>query len=162
MGIHKLLRDADITLDAMFPMKKAALAFVADRLAHSSGMEYASIKAALAGREALGSTAVGRGVAVPHLLSPSCTEPVAALVRLANPIFFDTPDGVDVDILFALIWPSQTGNFHKTVAAICRLLRDPRAMGKIRSLDQPEAIRDALLDIADPEAPMTTERLALI
>ncbi|WP_244564041.1 PTS sugar transporter subunit IIA, partial [Ensifer aridi] len=51
-------------------------------------------------RERLGSTAIGRGIAVPHALLRSISSPIASFTRLAPPVDFNSPDLVPVDLVF--------------------------------------------------------------
>ena len=88
----KLFLDMDVSLGAIVPHKEAVLALAADRLADSAGMSYEHVKDALARRERLGSTALGRGVAMPHAMSRHCTRPAAVLVGL-GPDHEDIADG---------------------------------------------------------------------
>jgi len=67
---------------------------------------------ALIGRERLGSTALGQGVAVPHGRIADLEKPIAALVTLAEGIEFDAPDDGEVDILFALLVPESSNDEH--------------------------------------------------
>jgi len=70
---------------------------------------------ALIGRERLGSTALGQGVAVPHGRIANLENPVAALVTLAQGIEFEAPDDGDVDILFALLVPESSTDDHLAI-----------------------------------------------
>jgi nitrogen PTS system EIIA component len=60
-------------------------------------------------REAMASTAIGGGVAIPHVRNPivlHITEPVVSLCFLEQPIDFDSLDGKPVNCLFTLVSPS--------------------------------------------------------
>lgn len=143
--ILKLFLDMEISLDAVVPRKDAVLALAADRLAARAGMSYEHSRDALAGREKLGSTGLGRGVAMPHAISPHCMEPAAALVRLTSPVDFDAPDGMNVDVVFALIWPrSRPQEFIKFSAAISNVLSDPVLVQLARRSADPDLIRRSM------------------
>jgi nitrogen PTS system EIIA component len=63
----------------------------------------------LMAREALGSTALGNGIAIPHVRNPivgQMHESAISLCFLKNPIDFDAVDGKPVTILFTLITPN--------------------------------------------------------
>lgn len=63
----------------------------------------------LVAREALASTGLGDGVAVPHARSPvvlRVPRPVATLCFTARPVAFGAPDGKPVSALFALVCPN--------------------------------------------------------
>lgn len=63
-------------------------------------------------RESLGSTAIGQGVAIPHIRSTKITTPKACLIRLLNPIDFGAEDKQPVDLAIGLIVPQEQTNQH--------------------------------------------------
>lgn len=80
----------------------------------------------LLAREALGSTALGNGIAIPHVRNPivgQTLEPAISLCFLKNPIDFDAVDGKPVTILFTLITPNVKAHLH-LLAKLAFLLRD--------------------------------------
>ncbi|WP_459714021.1 PTS sugar transporter subunit IIA [Paraburkholderia sp. 2C] len=105
------------------------------------------VTAGLTAREALGSTGLGRGVAVPHGHIENLAQPVAIYVRLAVPIAFDAPDAQPVCDIVALLVPQWADSAHlhllaevaqcfcdhhfrdrlhecEDAAAVCRLFND--------------------------------------
>lgn len=132
----------DISLGAIVPHKKAAIALAADRLAGTAGLVYGDVKAALTGREALGSTALGNGIAMPHAIAPACERPALSLIGLANPVDFDAPDHRDVDVVFALIWPQhRAGDFARFSVLANRVLSDPAVVDAVRQSCAPSRVR---------------------
>lgn len=80
----------------------------------------------LLAREALGSTALGNGIAIPHVRNPivgQTLEPAISLCFLKNPIDFDAVDGKPVTILFTLITPNVKAHLH-LLAKLAFLLHD--------------------------------------
>lgn len=66
-------------------------------------------------REALGSTAVGDGIAIPHVRNPivlRVARPAVTLCYLEKPIDFGALDGKPVGTLFTLISPTIRGHLH--------------------------------------------------
>jgi len=63
----------------------------------------------LLARENLGSTAIGDGIAIPHVRNPVLlhVRPAIALCYLAKPIPFGALDGKPVDILFVIVTPTS-------------------------------------------------------
>ena len=79
----------------------------------------------LMAREALGSTAIGSGIAIPHTKSDAVTNLVGALAISKKGVNFDSLDGDPVFIYFLLIAPSDSAGPHlKALARISRLLKD--------------------------------------
>lgn len=63
-------------------------------------------------RERLGSTGLGHGVAVPHGRIRGLKAPLAAFVRLSEPIPFESPDGEPVKLLIFLLIPDNVTQQH--------------------------------------------------
>jgi len=80
----------------------------------------------LLARESLGSTAIGDGVAIPHVRNPIVLhiEPTITLCFLEHPIDFGAPDGLPVDVLFTLVSPTVRSHLH-LLSKLAFALRDP-------------------------------------
>ena len=85
----------------------------------------AKLMEVLLAREALGSTAIGQGIAIPHGKSDSVNKLIAALGISKKGIDFDSLDGEPAYIFFLLIAPIDSAGPHlKALARISRLLKD--------------------------------------
>lgn len=108
---------------------------------------------ALQAREKLGSTALGRGVGLPHTRLEGLGAPLALLARLTRPIDFEARDGEPVDLVFMVLWPEDSAEgFLPALSGICRVLRGnqlPRQLRQARS--GTEAL--AMLQAAEMESP---------
>ena len=79
----------------------------------------------LLAREALGSTAIGQGIAIPHGKSDTTDKLVAALAISKKGINFDSLDGEPAHIFFLLVAPIDSAGPHlKALARVSRLLKD--------------------------------------
>ena len=79
----------------------------------------------LMAREALGSTAIGQGVGIPHTKSECVNKLIASFGLSQNGVAFDSLDGEKVYIFFLLIAPIDSAGPHlKALARISRLLKD--------------------------------------
>jgi PTS system fructose-specific IIA component/PTS system nitrogen regulatory IIA component len=84
-----------------------------------------SIVEAILKREELGSTGIGRGVAVPHTKHPSVKELVGTVAVSEAGVDFDSLDGEKVHLLFMLISPpDRPGDHLRALENISRQLRD--------------------------------------
>lgn len=111
--------------------------------------EYESIVKAILKREELGSTGIGRGVAVPHTKHPSVDRLVGAVAVSAAGVDFHSLDGEKVELLFLLISPpDRPGDHLRALENISRQLRDDTFC---RFLKQSKTAEDVmqLLDEAD-------------
>ena len=149
-------------VDAVIPAlraasKKQAIEDLAARAAGATGLDARIIFNALLMREQLGSTGVGRGIAIPHGKIAGIDSLVGFFARLVSPVDYDAPDGRPVDLMFLLLAPEQSGAEHlKALARVARVLRDPDLAEQLRSLAEPEAIYALLCeDPATREMPAT-------
>lgn len=71
-----------------------------------------TIRRKIAEREALGSTGIGNGVAVPHVKSDAVTETVLVLARSAAGIEFGAIDGRPVHAVFLIVAPKDAAEDH--------------------------------------------------
>lgn len=87
--------------------------------------QYEGIVEAILKREELGSTGIGRGVAVPHTKHPSVSELVGTVAVSEEGVEFDSLDGDKVHLLFLLVSPpDRPGDHLRALENISRQLRD--------------------------------------
>jgi mannitol/fructose-specific phosphotransferase system IIA component (Ntr-type) len=111
--------------------------------------EFESIVKAILKREELGSTGIGRGIAVPHTKHPSVDRLVGTVAVSHEGVDFDSLDGEVVHLLFLLISPpDQPGDHLRALENISRQLRDDTFCRFLKQSKTPEDIRQ-LLDEAD-------------
>ena len=133
--IASLLGLENVAIDLRATSKKHALLEVAKLLSASSGLTESTIFTTLMGRENLGSTGFGKGVAVPHARIPRVDSTHMVFVRLARPVDFEASDDQPVDLICAIIgnYGSTTEPFEALVGA-CRVLRNPETLTKLRQV----------------------------
>ena len=131
--------------------KKALLAELASRAASVFGLEERRLFDRLIEREALGSTGIGGGIAIPHGRLPNLTQPRGLFARLGTPIDFDSIDGRPVDTVFLLLAPEGAGADHlKALARVSRLLRDRTLVEKLRATEKADALYALLIEPSIP------------
>ena len=127
--------------------KKALLAELASRAAGVFGLEERRLFDRLIEREALGSTGIGGGIAIPHGRMAAIATPRGLFARLAQPVAFDSIDERPVDIVFLLVAPEGAGADHlKALARVSRLLRDRGLVDKLRATESAEALYALLVE----------------
>lgn len=105
---------------------ETALREVVAHLPLPSGLDPEFLLQTLLAREALGSTALGNGIAIPHVRSPivgQAGESSISLCFLKNPIDFEAVDGKPVTILFTLVTPNVKEHLH-VLAKLAYLLHE--------------------------------------
>ena len=106
------------------------------------------IKAVLK-RELLGSTGIGRSVAIPHSKHSSVDRLVGTVAVSKAGVGFDSLDGEPVHVFVLLISPQdRPGDHLRALENVSRSLRDDGFVRSLRQAPSPEAIWD-LLDTAD-------------
>lgn len=129
--------------------KKQVLQELAARAAAVCGRSEREIFETLLQRERLGSTGIGRGVAIPHGKLAKLDRIVGLFARLEKPIEFDSLDGEPVDLIFLLLAPEGAGADHlKALARIARLLRDEKVAEQLRAARDEQAISALLTEQA--------------
>ena len=113
--------------------KKSVLQIMAERAANQTDLDEREILETLLTREKLGSTGVGRGVAIPHGKMASVDSIVMMFFKLDKPVDFDSLDDAPVDLLFLLLAPEDAGTEHlKALALVSRMMRDEDFCKKLR------------------------------
>jgi fructose-specific phosphotransferase system IIA component len=111
--------------------------------------EFEGIIKAIMKREELGSTGIGRGVAVPHTKHPSVKKLIGAVAVSREGVDFDSLDGEKVHLFFMLISPpDRPGDHLRALENVSRQLRDDQFCRFLKQAKTPAEILQ-LLDEAD-------------
>lgn len=103
-------------------------------------------------RESLGSTAIGRGVALPHARTQHVEQIIIAMTRLKEGVDFGAEDGKPVELIFTLGTPLKTvSEYLKVLANLSKLLRSDKIRKKLLKADTPLQVRQ-ILESADHES----------
>lgn len=110
-----------------------------------TGQDAATIYEAVSDREALGSTGLGNGFAIPHGKFAGIDSVTAVFARLTTPIDFEAVDDQPVDLVMMLLAPMGAGADHlKALARVARLLRTDAVVARLRAADDAEQIYEIL------------------
>jgi len=105
---------------------------------------------ALLERERLGTTGLGKGVAIPHARIPGLTKTIAAMMTLETPVNYESSDKQAVDIVFGLLVPEEEGDKHlEHLARLVSLFRNVETCKKIRTAKSAKHIFEILLAVDD-------------
>jgi mannitol/fructose-specific phosphotransferase system IIA component (Ntr-type) len=111
--------------------------------------QFEDIVKAVLKREELGSTGIGRGVAVPHTKHPSMDRLVGTVAVSHQGVDFASLDGETVHLFFLLISPpDRPGDHLRALENISRQLRDDTFCRFLKQAKVPQDIQQ-LLDEAD-------------
>jgi PTS system nitrogen regulatory IIA component len=134
MLISDLLSPERIRCDVQSSSKKRLLEIISEELARNSDeFSEREIFESLCARERLGSTGLGKGVAIPHGRVKGSRHVEASFIRLKKPVPFDAIDGQPVDLLFCLAVPEDCGEDHlKLLAQVAELFSNPELLRQLR------------------------------
>ena len=146
MQIMDFLSKKAILTEIKSTNKEDVIKEMVDLLIESSDVEKRNrnkLIDALMSREALGSTAIGQGIAIPHAKCDCVDKLVAAFGLSKKGVDFDSLDGELAYIFFLLVAPQDSAGPHlKALARISRLLKDKYFRDTLRTcLDEKSVIK---------------------
>lgn len=116
--------------------------------------DYESIVEAILKREELGSTGIGRGVAVPHTKHPSIEKLIGTVAVSDHGVNFDSLDGEKVHLLFLLVSPpDRPGDHLRALENISRQLRDDMFCRLLKQCKTPEEVWQLLMEADNNQFP---------
>jgi PTS system nitrogen regulatory IIA component len=147
MKIRDFLSPAHVVLDVRPGDKGRLLHQLATQAAAEVGLDAAEVSKQIAKREALGSTGVGNGVALPHARLKGLKSPFGLLARLHRGIDFEAIDDLPVDVVFLLLLPDAPNDPQlNALACAARALRGPEVLERVRGAANADALYLALAD----------------
>lgn len=137
MLISDLLSPERIRCDVHSSSKKRLLEIISRELARNSDdLNQREVFESLCARERLGSTGLGKGVAIPHGRVKGSHDVQASFIRLKKPLPFDAIDGEPVDLLFAIAVPENCNEDHlKLLAQVAELFSDTDLLMQLRAAE---------------------------
>jgi PTS system nitrogen regulatory IIA component len=124
-NLAKILSLDNVVLGLEVSSKKRAFEQAGLIFENNCGIARSTVSENLFARERLGSTGLGHGVAVPHGRIKGLKAPLAAFVRLAEPIPFESPDALPVNLLVFLLIPDHVTQQHlETLSEIAEMFSD--------------------------------------
>jgi len=128
MKIMEFLSKGAITTDIQSTKKEDVIKELVDLLITAGDIDKkdrSKLIELLMSREALGSTAIGQGIGIPHAKADCVDNLVAAFGISRSGVDFDSLDGEPAYIFFLLVAPQDSAGPHlKALARISRLLKD--------------------------------------
>jgi PTS system nitrogen regulatory IIA component len=133
MKLSDILSPDRVIAGAALGSKKKVLEDLSRLLSGGTTLASGDIFNSLIGREKLGSTGLGHGVAIPHGRVAGVPQSVGAFMRLKHAIDYDAHDGQPVDLVFGLLVPQQATEEHlKHLAAIAEMFSNEQFCAKLR------------------------------
>ena len=141
MKITDLLKKESIALDVKVDSKGAAIDYLVDLMDKSGRLnDKEGYKKGILAREALGSTAVGDGIAIPHAKVAAVNEPGLAAMVVPEGVDFLLIDGSPANLLFMIAAPDGEADAHlEALSKLSMVLMDPdfkNALVKAKTADE--------------------------
>ena len=115
--LASVLSEGNVMLGLALRDRREIFGAVAGLWHDNSGLDEDEVVAGLNLREELGSTGLGKGLAIPHARVRGLAKPQAAFLRLSQAIEFGAPDQLPVDEFFVLVVPSDATEVHLEILA---------------------------------------------
>jgi PTS system nitrogen regulatory IIA component len=138
--VANLLTPTHVLVDLQVSSKKRLFEQAGLLFENQDGIAKSVVFESLFARERLGSTGLGQGVAIPHGRIKGLKEAQGALLRLAQPVPFDSPDGQPVSLAFVLLVPEKATEKHLQI------------LSELAQMFSDKALREAMAQAADAAA----------
>lgn len=130
--LSAMLVPETVQVDVDAPSRRRVFEHAAALLARVHGVPAHEVTQQLVERERLGSTALGCGVAIPHARVARLRTPLAAVLRLRDPVPFDAPDDRPVSLLVFMLVPQAATQRHlEALSEIAEMLSDAALRGEL-------------------------------
>lgn len=146
-GVAQALRDGGIYYRVSGSDRETVLCHAVDLLHLPEGVDRRFLTEVLLAREALASTGVCDGIAIPHTRHPvvqHLRRPVLALCFLEHPVDFGALDGKPVYVLFLLVSPTTRQHLH-LLSRLAFVLRN----ATFRAVLERQALREEIVAAAE-------------
>lgn len=140
MRLKKFLRADLVLTDLTASDVESAVREIATHLAARDAVpSEEEVREKLLAREESHSTAMGRGMALPHATIPGLDEVVLMVALAKQPVQFGPPEQDPVKVFFVLLSPPGGESQHiKLLARLCRLVRHPGVVEEIQGASSGE------------------------
>ena len=105
---------------------------------NSTSLNKDTVSRTLTERERLGSTGIGGGIALPHGRLNGIDDCIAAIIRLREPLNFDSPDAQPIILAIGLLVPADASSKHlKILSSLATMFNDTEKRNSILSVEDP-------------------------
>ena len=148
MSLQEIIKPDGVLCNATARSKKHCLEILSELLTRAyADVASDNVFECLIERERLGCTSLNKGVAFPHCRTPGIEDTVGVLIKLSEPVDFDSPDGEPVDIVFGMMLPGELEDRHREhVRLVTELLAESKLREKLREMHSSKDLYDALID----------------
>jgi PTS system nitrogen regulatory IIA component len=154
MDIASIIEPSRVLRNVDARSKKHALDILSEMIAGADDkLAQGEVFDSLISREKVGCTALPGGVAIPHGCIDGLERIIGAFVKLAHPVDYDTPDGVPVDLMFAIVLPDIAGTERKAcLKEAGQMFGDPAFQRMLRSAKSSRTLYDMITAHSAPQS----------
>ena len=150
--VAKLLNESHVLVDLEVSSKKRLFEQAGLLFENQGGIARSVVFESLFARERLGSTGLGQGVAIPHGRIKGLKEAQGALLRLAQAVPFDAPDGQPVGLVFVLLVPEKATEKHLQILSELAQMFSDRSLREAMARAPDAAALHQLVTAWQPDA----------
>lgn len=146
--IYSVLNIECTRCDIICQSKKKALFIISKLAAKQLSIAPQVVFDAILARERMGSTGIGKGIAIPHgKIIDNIPRTIGVFIRLKQPIAFNAIDNQPVDLIFALLLPFKQKKIHlHTLALIAKYLGDKTVSRRLRSAKSAQELHNIIVE----------------
>lgn len=150
MSLQEIIKPDGVLCNATARSKKHCLEILSELLIRNHpDMTSDEIFESLISRERLGCTGLDKGAAFPHCRVRGIDRSVAALIKLSEPVDFDSPDGEPVDIVVGMMVPTEVDDSHLAdIKQVTEVLSDEALRACLRQMNSSSDLYEALIGSA--------------
>ena len=154
MSLQEIIKPDGVLCNATARSKKHCLEILSELLTRNhADLASDEIFECLVERERLGCTSLNKGAAFPHCRIGGITQSTAVLIKLSEPVDFDSADGDPVDIVIGMMLPLEIDDSHRAeVDLVTELLADKALRERLRASNSSKDLYEALVEGAETTA----------
>jgi len=151
MSLQEIIKPDGVLCNASARSKKHCLEILSELLIRNyPDLASDDIFECLITRERLGCTSLEKGAAFPHCRIDGIEKSVAVLIKLSEPVEFDSPDGEPVDIILGMIVPENIDETHRAeIKLVTEVLADQGLRARLREMNSSNDLYNALISGAE-------------
>ncbi len=143
MIVNEILNPQSVACRETAGSKRSLLKKVSRLLAAPQNLNENTVFEKLLERESLGSTGLGRGVAIPHCRMQETRSAAVALMTLQGGVSFEARDGKPVDIVLGLLVPEHCTETHLQILAnAAEMFSDTAFCAQLRASETNQQLYD--------------------
>ena len=151
MSLQEIIKPDGVLCNATARSKKHCLEILSELLTRDQeNLDSNGVFECLVERERLGCTSLNKGAAFPHCRTGGIERSTAVLIKLSEPVDFDSADGEPVDIVIGMLLPDEVDEGHRAdVRLVTEILADDTLRERLRNMNNSRDLYDALIQGAE-------------